>query len=59
MQTEMPTNDSQQIKKLVNIFLRDYWQKQGSFQVQITALDPKDQGHQMSLFGEKIYSESN
>ena len=53
LQTEMPTNDSQQIKKLVNIFLRDYWQKQGSFQVQITALDPKNQGHQMSLFGER------
>jgi len=53
MQTVMPTNDSQQIKKLVNIFLREVWCKQGCFQVQITALDPKDQGHQLSLFGER------
>jgi DNA polymerase-4 len=53
MQTAMPTNDSQQIKKLVNIFLRNVWCKQGCFQVQITALDPKDQGHQLSLFGER------
>ncbi|MFK8028517.1 MAG: DNA polymerase IV [Gammaproteobacteria bacterium] len=53
MQTAMPTSDSQQIKKLVNIFLRNTWCKQGCFQVQITALDPKDQGHQLSLFGER------
>ncbi|MDW3095585.1 MAG: DNA polymerase IV [Gammaproteobacteria bacterium] len=53
MQTAMPTSDSQQIKKLVNIFLRNSWDKQGCFQVQITALDPKDQGHQLSLFGER------
>jgi DNA polymerase IV len=53
MQTETPTNDSQQIKNLVNIFLCNTWQKQGCFQVQITALDPKDQGHQLALFGER------
>lgn len=46
----MPTNDSQQIKKLVNTFLRNEWQKQGCSQVQITALDPKLEGHQLSLF---------
>jgi len=51
--SEIPTNDSQQIKKLANIFLRNIWNKQGCFQVQITAMDPKDQGHQLCLFGEK------
>ncbi len=50
MQAYMPTNDSQQIKKLANTFLRNEWQKQGCWQVQITALDPKLEGCQLSLF---------
>ncbi|MFK7794910.1 MAG: DNA polymerase IV [Gammaproteobacteria bacterium] len=53
MQTETPTNDSQQIKQLTNIFLDNAWQRQGCSQVQITALNPKRQGHQLSLFDEK------
>jgi DNA polymerase-4 len=49
-QTHMPTSDSQQIKKLANAFLRNEWQRQGCSQVQITALNPKRAGYQMSLF---------
>ena len=51
MKTQHPTNDSYIIKLLVNEFL-DHWQGQGCFQVQITALDPKGQGHQLSLFNQ-------
>ncbi len=50
IQAHIATNDGQQIKRLVNTFLRDIWQGQGCSQVQITALDPKDQGYQLSLF---------
>lgn len=50
MQTYMPSNDSQPIKKLANVFLRQEWQKQGCSQVQITALDPKREGCQLCLF---------
>lgn len=50
MRAYMPTNDSQQIKKLANTFLRNEWQRQGCSQVQITALDPKLEGCQLSLF---------
>ena len=50
MQNYMPTNDSREIKKLANAFLRNEWQKQGCSQVQITALDPKLEGCQLSLF---------
>ena len=52
MRTQHPTNDSYIIKLLVNEFL-DHWQGQGCFQVQITALDPKGQGHQLSLFNQR------
>ncbi len=55
MQSRMPTNDSREIKKLVNIFLRHVWNKQGCFQVQITALDPKNQRHQLSFFQERDF----
>jgi len=50
MQTHIPTNDSQLMKRLVNVFLRDIWDKQGCSQVQVTALDPKLEGYQLSLF---------
>lgn len=53
MKTEEPTDDSYQIKALANDLLNHYWQGQGCFQVQITALDPKDQGNQLSLFSKK------
>jgi DNA polymerase-4 len=51
LQTEMPTNDSQAIKALANELLSQ-WSGQGCFQVQITALDPKEQGHQLPLFAQ-------
>ncbi len=51
--TEEPTNDSYQIKALANDLLNHYWRGQGCFQVQITALDPKDRGHQLSLFSKR------
>ena len=40
IQAHIATNDGQQIKRLVNTFLRNIWQGQGCSQVQITALDP-------------------
>ena len=49
-QTYIATNDSQIIKKLANAFLRNEWQRQGCSQVQITALDPRRERYQMSLF---------
>ncbi|MEM8844476.1 MAG: DNA polymerase IV [Pseudomonadota bacterium] len=52
MKTQHPTNDSYIIKLLANEFLA-HWQGQGCFQVQITALDPKGQGHQLSLFNQR------
>lgn len=53
MKTEEPTDDSKQIKALANEYLKHYWQGQGCFQVQITAVDPKDHGNQLSLFSKK------
>ena len=51
MKTYAPTNDSREIKSLANQILQT-WHGQGCFQVQITALDPKDKGHQLSLFSQ-------
>ncbi len=53
MKTEEPTCDSQDIKVLANDLLSNYIKGQGCFQVQITALDPKDHGNQLSLFSKK------
>lgn len=53
MKTVDPTDDSQHIKALANDLLCHYWNGEGCFQVQITALDPKDQGNQLSLFSKK------
>lgn len=53
MKTAEPTDDSYKIKTLANDFLNHYWHGQGCFQVQITALDPKDHGNQLSLFSVK------
>lgn len=49
MKTTQPTSDSKDIKCCANELL-DCWQGEGCFQVQITALDPKDKGCQLSLF---------
>lgn len=53
IKSEMPTNDSHVIKNLADELMHNCWCGQGCFQVQITALDPKDCGHQLALFGEK------
>ena len=53
MKTEEPTDDSKQIKALANEYLNQNWRGQGCFQVQITAVDPKDHGNQLSLFSKK------
>ena len=50
MKTIEPTDDSYEIKKLANSLLNNYWQGEGCFQVQITAVDPKIKGNQLSLF---------
>lgn len=52
LKTQMPTNDSQLITSLAHQLL-PAWQGQGCFQVQITALDPKDAGHQLTLFEQR------
>ena len=52
LQTQAPTNDSYEIKTVINGFLQEVWQGQGCFQVRVVALDPKEQGHQLALFDE-------
>lgn len=61
MQTYMSTDDSRDIKKLTNVFLRQEWERQGCSQVQITALDPKRAGCQLCLFeqGNKQHEQIN
>jgi DNA polymerase-4 len=49
MKTMHPTCDSKEIKACANEVLA-YWSGQGCFQVQITALNPKDRGNQLLLF---------
>ena len=50
LRTQEPTDDSYKIKKLAGELLNNNWHGQGCFQVQITALDPKDKSHQLPLF---------
>jgi DNA polymerase-4 len=52
LKTTFPTNDSKPIIKLCKQFLTHYWQGQGVFQVQVTALDPHSYKGQIDLFGE-------
>jgi len=52
LKTTFPTNDSKPIIKLCKQFLTRYWQGQGVFQVQVTALDPHSYKGQIDLFGE-------
>lgn len=46
----LPGNDSQPLIKLCQQVLKEHWQGQGIFQVQLTALDPTPVGGQMDLF---------
>lgn len=52
LKTTFPTNDSKPIVKLCKHILDHYWQGQGVFQVQVTALDPHSYKGQIDLFGE-------
>lgn len=53
MKTIEPTDDSYEIKNLADDLLHNYWKGEGCFQVQITAVDPKVKGNQLSLFSKK------
>lgn len=53
LKTQEPTDDSHKIKELTNDLLNYYYKGQGCFQVQITALDPKNKSHQLLLFGKR------
>ena len=52
LKTKFPTNDSHPIMELCKITLSRHWHGEGIFQVQITALDPRQEKGQMDLFGE-------
>ncbi|MGI9227450.1 MAG: DNA polymerase Y family protein [Gammaproteobacteria bacterium] len=53
LKTQEPTDDSHKIKELANDLLNYYYKGQSCFQVQITALDPKNKSHQLLLFGKR------
>ena len=59
MKTIEPTNDSHAIKNLANDLLNNYWKGEGCFQVQITAVDPKIKGNQLSLFSKQDVKRDN
>jgi len=46
----LPTDDGRQIMALCRRVLRECWQGQGIHQVQVTALDPVENGLQLELF---------
>ena len=48
---EQPGNDSRPVIRLCRRVLTEYWQGQGIFQVNISALDPRPVRGQMDLFG--------
>lgn len=52
LRTKFPTNDSGPIMELCKVALCRYWHGAGVFQVQVTALDPRQEKGQIDLFGE-------
>ncbi len=50
LKLEYYSNDGYKIYNLCVYFLENYWQGQGVWQVQVTALDPKSVGEQQDLF---------
>jgi DNA polymerase IV len=50
MRCETPTDDARHIMKLARQLLHEQWRGEGVFQVQITALDPKQTGNQVDMF---------
>ena len=51
--TRLATNDSRAIIELCKQMLCDYWQGEGVFQVQVSALDPRPAKGQQELFTEE------
>jgi len=52
IKTIFPTNDGRQITRLCKIILDKYWHGEGIYQVQVTALDPREEKGQIDLFSE-------
>lgn len=48
--TALPTNDGQAIFNLCKTVLKDHWQHQGVYQVQVTALKPTASSQQYEMF---------
>ncbi len=57
IKTTLPTNDGRHITALCKRILNQYWNGEGIYQVQVTALDPREEKGQIDLFGES--GESN
>ena len=53
IKTTYPTNDSRQIIKLCKKVLNQYWNGEGIYQVQFTALDLREEKGQIDLFNER------
>ena len=53
LKTMFPTNDSRPVIDLCHKVVCGYWQGEGVFQVQVTALDPRPAKGQMEFFGEE------
>jgi DNA polymerase-4 len=53
LRTKFPTNSSRAIYELSKKVLYQYWQGEGVYQVQITALDPRPEKGQIDLFDEE------
>ena len=53
IKTTYPTNDSRQIIKLCKKVLNQYWDGEGIYQVQLTALDLREEKGQIDLFNER------
>jgi len=50
VKTPSPTNDTQLLIRLCQFVLNSYWNNQPVYQVQITALNPRQENSQMDLF---------
>jgi len=50
LKTRCRTNDSRPVVELCRLVLRQHWQGEGIFQVQITALDPLPERGQIDMF---------
>ena len=53
LRTTFPTNDNRLIIELCHRVVHEYWNGEGVFQVQVTALDPRPEKGQTELFGDE------